>query len=135
MIIFGGRLLVSGAIDIARLFGLSEAVIGLTIVAIGTSMPELVTSIVAALKRQADVALGNILGSNIYNVLGIGGVTALIAPTAVPGQIAWFDNPLMVIASLLLLAFAATGARICRREGAVFVFLYLSYVGWLIAGA
>lgn len=135
MIVFGSRLLVYGAIEISLLFGLSESVIGLTIVAVGTSMPELVTSVVAALKRQADVALGNILGSNIYNVLGIGGVTALIAPTAVPEQIAWFDNPLMVAVSLLLLVFATTGARLSRREGAVFVLLYLSYLGWLIGGA
>lgn len=134
LIIFGGRFLVAGAIEVARLVGLSEAVIGLTIVAVGTSMPELVTSVVAALKRQTDVALGNILGSNIYNVLGIGGVTALIAPTAVPEQIARFDNPVMIAVSLLLLTFATTGARLSRREGAVFVLLYVVYVTWLIAG-
>lgn len=134
IIIAGSRLLVSGAIDAARLLGLSEEVIGLTVVAVGTSMPELVTSVVAAFKRQADLALGNILGSNIYNVLGIGGVTALIAPTAVPAQIASFDNPLMVGVSMLLLVFAATGSRISRREGAVFLLFYLAYVAWLVWG-
>lgn len=133
-IILGGRLLVSGAVDLARMVGLSEAVIGLTIVAVGTSMPELITSVMAALKRQADVALGNILGSNIYNVLGIGGLTALIAPTEVPAQIASVDTPLMICASLLLLFFAWTGARLSRVEGGIFVVIYAAYVGWLVAG-
>jgi cation:H+ antiporter len=131
-IVFGSRLLVTGAVDLARLLGLSEEVIGLTIVAFGTSMPELVTSVMAALRRQADVALGNILGSNIYNVLGIGGLTALIAPTQVPAQIAHFDAPAAVIVSALLFFFAWTGARLSRAEGAILVALYTAYVAWLI---
>lgn len=134
VIIFGGRILVDAAVELARLFGMSEAVIGLTIVAAGTSMPELVTSVVAALKRQSDVALGNILGSNIYNVLGIGGVTAIIAPTNFPPQIANFDNLVMVGVSVLLLIFAASGKRLSRLEGGIFFALYLGYVAWLIAG-
>ena len=133
IIIFGGRLLVDGAIQLARVVGLSEAVIGLTVVAVGTSMPEFVTSVMAAIRRQADVALGNVLGSNIYNTLGIGGLTALISPTAVPEQIVRLDNPVMIGVSLLLLLFAATGRRISRREGAVFVTLYVAYVSYLIA--
>jgi cation:H+ antiporter len=135
VIIFGGRFLVDGAVQLARILGMSEAVIGLTIVAVGTSMPELVTSVVAAIKKQADVALGNILGSNIYNILGIGGVTALIAPTEIPEQIATFDNPVMIGASLLLLLFAFTGRRISRVEGGVFVALYAGYVTYLISNA
>jgi cation:H+ antiporter len=135
LIIFGGRLLVDGAVELARMFGMSEAVIGLTIVAVGTSAPELVTSVVAAVRRQADVAIGNILGSNIYNVLGIAGVTGLIAPTAVPRQMVGFDIPLMIAATVLLLVFAWTGARISRREGAIFVSLYAAYVGWLVVQA
>jgi cation:H+ antiporter len=135
VIIVGGRLLVDGAVELARMFGMSEAVIGLTIVAVGTSAPELVTSVVAAVRRQADVAIGNILGSNIYNVLGIAGVTGLIAPTAVPRQMVGFDIPLMIAATVLLLVFAWTGARISRREGAIFVFLYAAYVGWLVVQA
>jgi cation:H+ antiporter len=106
-------------------------VIGLTIVAVGTSMPELVTSVVAALRRHADVAIGNVLGSNIYNVLGIAGVTGLIAPTVVPAQIAAFDAPVMLAVSLLLLAVARTGWRVGRREGAGLVVLYALYV-WVI---
>lgn len=128
IVIIGGRILVDGAIALARGAGISETVIGLTIVAVGTSMPEFVTSVVAALRRHADVALGNILGSNIYNVLGIGGLTALIAPVAVPAEIVRFDNPVMVGVSLLLLVFAATGMRIGRREGAVMVAGYAAYV-------
>lgn len=135
IIILGGRLLVAGAVDLARLLGMSETVIGLTIVAVGTSMPELVTSVLAALRRQADVALGNVLGSNIYNVLGIGWLTALISPTAVPAQIATIDLPLMIAASLLLFVFARSGARLSRIEGGIFVTLYAGYVAWLIASA
>ncbi|HXH53720.1 MAG TPA: calcium/sodium antiporter [Sphingomicrobium sp.] len=133
-IVAGGRLLVSGAVDLARLLGMSEAVIGLTIVAAGTSAPELVTSLVAAVRRQTDVAVGNILGSNIYNLLGIGGLTGIIAPTPVPAQIAAFDSPLMVGASLLLLLFAWTGARLNRAEGGLLLAAYASYVAWLVAG-
>ena len=134
IIIFGGRILVEAAVALARDWGMSEAVIGLTIVAAGTSMPELVTSVVAAFKRQMDVALGNILGSNIYNILGIGGVTALIAPTEFPPQIASFDNLVMIGVSVLLLVFLATGRRLSRLEGGVFFALYLAYVAWLVAG-
>ena len=133
LIIFGGRLLVDGAVELAQVAGLSEAVIGLTIVAVGTSMPELVTSLVAAARRQADVALGNVLGSNIYNTLGIGGFTALIAPTPVPDEIAGFDVPAMVIASVLLLLFASTSREISRAEGATCLGLYTAYIAWLIA--
>ncbi|MGI3169005.1 calcium/sodium antiporter [Pseudooceanicola sp. C21-150M6] len=131
LVILGGSFLVSGAVAIARSFGISETVIGLTIVAVGTSMPELVTSVIAALKRQGDVAFGNVVGSNIYNILGIGGATALIAPSTVPAQIQRFDAPVMVGVSGLLLVFAATGLRIGRREGAVLVLGYLGYAALL----
>ena len=131
LVVLGGRLLVDGAVGMARALGISEAVIGLTIVAIGTSMPELVTSVVAALRRHADVAIGNVLGSNIYNVLGIAGVTGLVAPTAVPDSIAWFDAPVMLAVSVLMLAVARTGWRIGRREGAGLLALYGLYV-WFI---
>jgi cation:H+ antiporter len=130
-VVAGGFFLVSGAVAIARNFGISETVIGLTIVAVGTSMPELVTSVIAALKRQGDVAFGNIVGSNIYNILGIGGTTALIAPSNVPQQIVQFDAPVMVAVSLLLVIFAATGLRIGRREGAILVTGYVAY-GWML---
>jgi cation:H+ antiporter len=131
-IIFGGRFLVEGAVDLARIVGLSEAVIGLTIVAAGTSAPELVTSLVAAFRRQTDMALGNILGSCIYNVLGIGGFTAIIASTPVPAEIVRFDMPVMVAASALLMLFAWTGRKISRGEGATFLGLYIAYIIYLI---
>ncbi len=131
LVVAGGGFLVEGATALARGLGVSESVIGLTIVAVGTSMPELVTSLVAAFRRHADVALGNVLGSNIYNVLGIGGATALIAPTAVPPEIAGFDMFVMLGVSLLLLVLARSGWRIGRREGALLLALYAGYLFWI----
>jgi cation:H+ antiporter len=128
LVILGGKLLVDGAIDLARAIGLSETVIGLTIVAVGTSMPEMVTSVIAALRKQSDVALGNVLGSNIYNILGIGGVTGLIAPTAIPDAIVSFDNWIMVAVSALVIVLARTGLNLDRREGALLVAGYAVYV-------
>lgn len=132
IIIVGGRILVDGAVDLARTIGMSETVIGLTIVAVGTSMPELVTSVMAALRKHADVAVGNILGSNIYNSFGIGGLTGVISPTAVPPEMLRLDLPVMVGASILLFIFARSGGRISRVEGGAFLALYAAYVGWLI---
>jgi cation:H+ antiporter len=131
LVVFGGKLLVDAAVGLARGWGVSETLIGLTIVAVGTSMPELVTSVMAALRKQSDLALGNILGSNIYNILGIGGVTGLIAPTAIPPEIAGFDAPVMVAVAALMMVFAWTGLRIGRREGIVLVAGYATYV-WAI---
>lgn len=128
LVVIGGRFLVEGAIALARGFGISETVIGLTIVAVGTSMPELVTSLVAGIRKQGDVAFGNIVGSNIYNILGIGGFTALIAPGAVPDEIVTFDNLVMIGVSLVLVVFAWTGLRIARWEGAVLLTGYVVYV-------
>jgi cation:H+ antiporter len=131
LVIFGGNLLVTSAVSLARSLGISETVIGLTIVAVGTSMPEFVTSVIAAIRKQGDVALGNILGSNIYNILGIGGVTALISPTVIPPEIVRFDNLVMVGISALLLFLAWTGYRIGRREGALLFASYVAYVWWI----
>ena len=127
LVVLGGTFLVDGAVKIAQSFGISETVIGLTIVAIGTSLPELVTSVLAAIRRQGDVAFGNIVGSNIYNILGIGGATALIAPGEVPAEIATFDNLVMIGVSVLLVAFAWTGLRIARWEGAALLLGYIAY--------
>ena len=126
LIVSGGRWLVEGAIDLARLVGMSEAVIGLTVIAIGTSLPELVTSVIAAYKGASAVALGNVLGSNIFNLLLIGGVTAVIAPGTIPPEISDFGLPVLIAASLLLLLFAATQRRINRWEGAILLLLYLA---------
>lgn len=131
LLVFGARFFVGGSIELARLLGVSETVIGLTIVAAGTSMPELATSAIAAIRRQADVAIGNVLGSNIYNILGIGGVTALVAPTDIPPQIVSFDNLVMVVASVLLLVLLYTGRTLSRWEGALLFAGYVVYV-WVI---
>lgn len=131
LVVVGGKFLVAGAVSLARGLGIFETVIGLTIVAVGTSMPELVTSVMAGLKRQGDVAFGNIVGSNIYNILGIGGATMIMAPGAVPAEIAGFDNLIMVAVSALLVLFAFTGLRIARWEGAVLLAGYVAYV-WVI---
>jgi cation:H+ antiporter len=128
LLVVGGSLLVDGAIGLARGLGVSESVIGLTIVAIGTSMPELVTSVVAAVRKHSDVALGNVLGSNIYNVLGVGGLTALISPTDITAEMLAVDIPVMIGVSLLLVAFASTGRLLSRIEGALLVAGYVAYV-------
>jgi cation:H+ antiporter len=120
-------LLVRSAVQVATALGVSELVIGLTVIAAGTSMPELVTSVVAAVRKQADISVGNILGSNIFNMLGILGLTSAIFPQAVSHQVFWYDAPVMVGASLLLIPFMRTGGRICRTEGAVFLVLYVAY--------
>ena len=131
LLVFGARFFVGGSIELARLLGVSETVIGLTIVAAGTSMPELATSAMAAFRRQADVAIGNVLGSNVYNILGIGGATALIAPTDIPPQIVSFDNPVMVGVSALLLVLLYSGRKLSRWEGALLFICYVVYV-WAI---
>lgn len=128
LVIAGGRLLVDSAVSIARAYAVSETVIGLTIIAIGTSMPELVTSAVAAIRRHGDVALGNIMGSNIYNTFGIGGATGLMAPTVIPDEIVRYDNLVMLAASLAMLVFARSGFQLDRREGAILVAGYGLYL-------
>lgn len=130
-VVIGASLLVGAAIDVAREIGLSEAVIGLTLVAVGTSLPELVTSVMAAIRRHGDVAFGNIVGSNIFNILGIAGATAVFSPIAVPQEIIRFDIWVMVAAALLLVGFAVTGWRISRIEGAVFLLAYGGYLAVL----
>ncbi len=129
--IFGARFLVSSAIDIARLFSVSETIIGLTIVAVGTSLPELVTSVMAALRKHGDIAFGNIVGSNIYNILGILGVTAIIKPIPVPPQIASFDIWVMIAATALMFVTATSRWKISRLEGGVMLAAYAGYCVWL----
>ena len=132
-VVAGASLLVDAATTIARAAGLSETVIGLTLVAVGTSLPELVTGVTAALRRQGDVAFGNVVGSNIFNILGIIGVTAVVTPLEVPGQIAGLDIWVMLAATALLVVFATTGSRLSRREGAVFLVAYVAYLVLLLA--
>jgi cation:H+ antiporter len=131
VLIVGGKLLVDGARGIALEAGVSETIIGLTIVAIGTSLPEVVTCIIAALRRHGDVALGNVLGSSVYNLLAIGGVTAIISPTVIPAEIVRFDNLVMLVATLTLLLFLFFGARIGRVQGALLAASYAGYLVWI----
>jgi cation:H+ antiporter len=131
LLLVGANRFVVGAIGIAELFGLSETVIGLTIVAIGTSLPELVASGVAAAKGESDIALGNVVGSNLFNLLSILGITALITPLALPGDIG-ADLLVMFVATVILVPLAATGTHIRRWEGAVLLLGYLVYTGWLL---
>ena len=132
--LFGGaRLLVSAAIDISRMIGLSEAVIGLTVVAVGTSLPELATSVAAALRKHTDVALGNIVGSNIFNVLGILGVASMIKPIAISPGIASVDIPFMIGTLLLLAGLIAFRAGISRVAGGALLAAYAGYVVLLLA--
>ncbi|WP_321490309.1 calcium/sodium antiporter [uncultured Hyphomonas sp.] len=133
--ILGARFLVFGAIDVAKAFNVSEAVIGLTIVAVGTSLPELVTTVAAARRGQSDIAFGNIVGSNIFNVLFILGATSLVHPIAVPASIAAFDIWVMTGVTALLLLVAMTNWRINRIEGGVLLGAYVAYNIWLGAMA
>lgn len=129
LLIAGSRVLLTGAVGIAVHFGVSEAVIGLTLVAVGTSLPELSISVIAALRRHADVAVGNVLGSNIFNVLGILGVSALLQPLPVHARILQFDQWVMLGTSLLLLFFLYTGRRLSRLEGGILLAGYAVYAG------
>ncbi|MFN4354881.1 calcium/sodium antiporter [Parvibaculum sp.] len=131
-LVVGASLLVDAAVEIATKFGVSESVIGLTLVAVGTSLPELATSVLAAFRRKADIAIGNVIGSNIFNVLGIAGVVAVVKPISIPGDIASFDIWVMAVASLLFMVFAWTGARIRRVEAALLLVGYGAYTTFLL---
>ena len=128
MLVIGGRLLVDGAVTLARLAGMSERVIGLTIVAAGTGAPELATSLVAAFRRRPDVAVANMIGSNIFNILGILGVTALVRPVPVSTAMVNSDMWWMIGTSLLLLPLLRSHARITRPEGGLLVAAYGAYL-------
>ena len=124
----GADLLVDSATVIAQRFGVSDTVIGLTLVAVGTSLPELATTVMAALRRQADVALGNVIGSNMFNLLAIIGIAALIAPMPVDPEFLRFDLWVMLAASLLLIPFVFLKQNIGRVWGVILTVLYLGYV-------
>jgi cation:H+ antiporter len=130
VLVLGGGWLVDGAVAIARFLGVSNAVIGLTVVAVGTSLPELATSLLAAAKKHGDIAVGNIVGSNIFNILCVLGTSALVAPLP-RGNIAWLDLGVMLIFSLALLPLMRSDFLLKRWEGAAFVAAYLAYMIWL----
>ena len=133
-LVLGGKLVVDSAVTIAEALSVSEKVIGLTIVAIGTSLPELVTSVVAALKKNSDIALGNVIGSNIFNVLMILATSALIRPVQFNPDFNIEIYLLAVGTTLLFVSmFTGTKKKLDRWEAAILLIIYLVYTGWLIA--
>lgn len=130
-LVIGSRLLILGATDIALRLGISEAVIGLTLVAVGTSLPELATSVVAAVRRHSDVAVGNVVGSNIFNILGILGISSMIRPIQVADQMAHIDVWVMLAVSVGLAPFLLLRGRIGRLAGVAFLAIYIAYTVFL----
>ncbi|WP_278314455.1 calcium/sodium antiporter [Lolliginicoccus levis] len=137
LLVAGAQFLVHGATTIATQFGLSDLVIGLTVVAIGTSLPELATTVIAVRKGQVDLAVGNVVGSNIFNIGAVLGITAVVAPSGIdvaPGAVG-FDLPIMIAVALVLLPIAFTGLAVARWEGGVFLAFYVAYLGYLVLDA
>ncbi len=137
MLVLGARWLVDGAVEFARALGVSELVIGLTIVAAGTSLPEVATSVLAAFRGQREIAVGNVVGSNIFNVLCVLGLAGLVAPAGVPvaAQALSFDTPVMIAVAVACLPIFFTGHVIARWEGALFLFFYAAYASFLVMKA
>jgi len=137
LLILGSRWLVSSAVVMAQHFKVSEAVIGLTVVAVGTSLPEIVTSVIASLRGKVDIAVGNVVGSNIFNLMGVLGLAGIIAPdgVAVSSGILGFDLPVMLLTAAACLPIFFTGSRISRLEGALFFGYYCAYTLHLILTA
>lgn len=127
----GAHFVVDSGTEIARAFGVSDSAIGLSLIAFGTSLPELATTMIAAFRRQPDVAVGNVLGSNLFNILGIMGITAMVAPIEVPHAFLWFDLWVMLIAALLVVPFAMSRGTITRSAGFFFVVGYIAYLYFL----
>ncbi|WP_404427130.1 calcium/sodium antiporter [Ureibacillus chungkukjangi] len=130
-IIFGGNLVVDNGTEIAYSLGMSETLVGLTIIAIGTSLPELVTSISAALKKESEIALGNIVGSNIFNILFVLGASASISPLAANDKI-FIDVILMIVLTIVLLVFSRTSFMVGKWEGLVLIATYIIYLAYII---
>jgi len=134
-LIVASKLLVDSSVSMARAWGISELVIGLTIVAVGTSAPELVTSLVGLLRKEGDLSVGNILGSNIFNMIGITGVAALISPQPIPTQVYWLDTPFLLLLSIGCIPIMLSQHRISRPEGTALLLLYAAYIYVLLAHA
>jgi cation:H+ antiporter len=134
ILVVGARFLVSGAVDAARALGVDEGVIGLTIVAAGTSLPEVATSLVATLRGERDIAVGNVVGSNIFNLLGILGISGIAASggLVVSPAIEGFDLPVMLAVAVACLPLMASGHRIPRWQGALFLVYYVAYTTYLV---
>jgi cation:H+ antiporter len=134
LLVAGGDLFVDGGIDLARGLGVSDALVALTVLAIGTSLPELVTSLIAALRGNADMAVGNIVGSNVFNVLAILGIASLVRPLA-EGDLLVSDLLVTVAVAALLWPLARSSLLIARIEGALLLSIYVGYIGWRAMGA
>ncbi len=136
-IVVGAGWLVDGAVNLAQAFGLSELVIGLTVVAIGTSMPEIATSTIAGLRGEQDIAVGNAVGSNVFNILMVVGLTATLSPEPIPvnPSVLSFDLPIMLAVAFACLPIFFSGFRIARWEGILFLFYYVAYTAYLILRA
>jgi len=134
LLVFGGKFFVDSAVKIAIGFGMSQAVIGLTIVAAGTSLPELATSVVAVLKKNSDIAVGNIVGSNIFNIFFILGISSLIAPLP-SGNIKDMDMFVCIFASIALLVtcYIFGKQKITKIEGILFILCYIGYIGYQVS--
>lgn len=128
--VLGAKLLVDGGVSVAESLGVSKAVIGLTLVAIGTSLPELAIVVVASMRGHSDVALGNVLGSNIFNLLGIMGVVSIIAPIPVPALLLEFDIWVLLGITLLMLPMMLTEGKLSRREGGLLILLYAVFLAF-----
>ncbi len=128
VLVAGSNMLISGATDIARYFGVPEAVIGLSLIAVGTSLPELATSVVAAYRNHADVAIGNVLGSNVFNILGMLGVTSLITAVPISSTMAMIDIPVMLGTAVLLAALLAARWSMGRVLGVAMLAAYAAYL-------
>lgn len=137
LLVFGSRWLVDSAVAFSRYLGISELVVGLTIVAAGTSLPEVVTSIVAALRGERDIAVGNVVGSNIFNIMGVLGLASIIAPGGIEVSAALinFDIPVMIAVALACLPIFFTGGTISRQEGLLFLGYYVAYTAYLVLAA
>jgi cation:H+ antiporter len=132
LLVGGGHLLVVSAVDLATSLEVGQAAIGLTIVAVGTSLPEFATTVIASLRGQGDIAIGNVVGSNIFNILGILGLTALIQPLEM-GSLTWLDLGTVVGLACLVTVFISTRHRLARVEGAVLLAIFGAYTSWLLA--
>ncbi len=130
-LVVGSKLTVDSACEIARFVGISERVIGLTIVAIGTSLPELVTSAIAAKKGESDIAIGNIVGSNIFNILFVLGIAGIILPIPFSQEFV-FDSIIAILAAVLLLMFTFRNKKMGKKTGILFILIYIAYLMWLI---
>lgn len=137
LLVLGANWLVDAAVIIALAFGVSELVIGLTVIAVGTSLPEVATSIVAALRGERDIAVGNVVGSNIFNIMAVLGLASIVAPGGIPVRdaVQQFDFPVMIAVTLACLPIFFTGHLIARWEGGLFLAYYIFYTAWLILNA